>query len=138
MDKRGVSSVLTELMMLAVSLAVLSAVAYFWLNVALPAEKVELAVKADSGRIIIYDMAGVMDCRKVRIVLQNQTSYQVVEVFRYNNSRFVGVINGWQGSYAPPNLNPGDCIILNATPGKYVITIANDRAVLAQCVIIVR
>ncbi len=138
MDNKGLSSALTELMMFTISMVVLSAVAYFWLNIALPAEKVELAIKSDSGRIIIYDMAGILDCRKVRIVLQNQTDYHVVEVFRYDNGRFVGTINGWHGGYVSPNLNPGDSIILNATAGRYIVTVANDRAVLAQCLVVVR
>ncbi len=134
-NRKGLSEALSELLILAVAIVVLSALAYFWTNLALPSAKVQLEVKGCAGRIVIYDVAGQLDCRDVRIILQNASNYNLVEVFEFRNGIFVGRLQGWTSNKVNSFLNPGDFITLNTTPGDYVILIANSKQTLAQATI---
>ena len=134
-DRKGLSEALSELLILAVAIVVLSALAYFWTNLALPSAKVQLEVKECAGKIVIYDIAGQLDCRDVRIILQNESNYNLVEVFKFRNGIFVGELQGWTSNKINSFLNPGDSVILNVTPGDYIILIADSKQMLAQATV---
>ena len=53
-DRKGLSEALSELLILAVAIVVLSALAYFWTDLALPSAKTQLEVKGCAGKIVIY------------------------------------------------------------------------------------
>ena len=111
-DRRGLSEALSELLILAVAIVVLSALAYFWTNLVLPSAKVQLEVKGCAGKIVIYDVAGHLEM-----------------------GVFVGKLQGWTSNKINSFLNPGDFITLNATPGDYVILIANSKQTLTQATV---
>lgn len=134
-DRKGLSETLSELLILAVTIVVISALAYFWTNLALPSAKVQLEVKGCAGKIVIYDIAGQLDCRDVRIILQNASNYNLVEVFEFRNGVFMGKLQGWTSNKINSFLNPGDSVILNVTPGDYVILIADSKQMLTQATV---
>ncbi len=105
------SEALSELLILAVAIVVLSALAYFWTNLALPSAKIQLEIRGCAGKIVIYDIAGQLDCRDVRIILQNASSYNLVEVFEFRNGFFMGRLQVWKSNKINNSfLNPGDFI----------------------------
>jgi len=134
-NRRGLSEALSELLILAITIVVLSALAYFWTNLALPSAKIQLEIKGCVGKIMIYDVAGQLDCRDVRIILQNANNYNLVEVFEFRNGIFTGKMQGWRSNRINSFLNPGDFIILNATSGDYIVSIANSKQMLAQATV---
>ena len=110
-DRKGLSEALSELLILAVAIVVLSALAYFWTNLALPSAKIQLEIRGCAGKIVIYDIAGQLDCRDVRIILQNASSYNLVEVFEFRNGFFMGRLQVWKSNKINNSfLNPGDFI----------------------------
>lgn len=138
-DERGLSAAIEEMIILALALLIITSAGALWLNTAKPQDIVKLEIIGSNRKIAIYDIAGILDCRNTRILLQDE-NFTIIEEFKYNQtaSKFIGEIKGWTSNTTPAFLNPGDCIILNVDTGEYLVTISNPAGVIAQCTIIVR
>lgn len=140
LNEKGLTTAFSEILLLALSIVIVSSAGLFWLNLATPSEKVKLGIVGSNGKIGIYDIAGVLDCRKVRIILQDRDNLTIVEVFKFSEEkrRFVGSLRGWESEEGVPTfLNPGDCIVLNVNVSSkgYLITIADQKGILAQSLV---
>ena len=136
--EKGLTTAFSEILLLALSIVIVSSAGLFWLNLAIPSEKVKLEIVGSNGKIGIYDVAGVLDCRRVRIILQDRENLTIVEVFKFSEEKrkFVGSPHGWGSEEDVPTfLNPGDCVVLEVDSGDYLITIADQRGILSQSVV---
>jgi len=138
LNEKGLTTAFSEILLLALSIVIVSSAGLFWLNLAIPSEKVKLEIVGSNGTIGIYDVAGVLDCRKVKIILQDRENLTIVEIFKFSEEKrkFVGSPHGWKSvGDVPTFLNPGDCIVLRVDPGDYLITIADQKGILAQSLV---
>jgi len=133
LKEKGISTAAGELLLLAMSIVVVSSAGLLWLHFALPSQKVKLEIVGGDRSIGIYDVGGTLDCRRVKILFQDHENLMIIEKFEFNGSQFVGSLKGWKSNPVQTFLNPGECVIFSEIdPGIYLITISDDRGILAQ------